>query len=1089
MSEQANEIRRRGRFGLWMVLSLALLMAVAGAGLLALTGRPLPAPGWVVASIEARVNRKLDGLAEVKIGGVQLTVQDNLAPRVQLTNLSVVDARGERIATLPEMRVRFNRMDLLQGRLQPDELALSGAAVTLRRNAQGDINLSFGTEAGLPRKPITSLGEVLAEVDRVLATPVLSGISSIRADALSLTLIDARAGRTWQVGDGRLALMQDDSSVSIELGFGLVNPTGGDPARTVVTFVTRKGSPEARVTARVDNVAAADIAAQAPALAFLKVVEAPISGDFRGAIGADGQIGRVDGRLTFGAGDVRPTAGTRPIAFDSGTLAFHYDPQTRKVTFSEASVQSASLRVRATGHAYLGDMQTGLPKSLVGQVHVSEVKVDPAGLFQKPVQFSDGAIDLKLRLEPFDLRLGQLMLKEGPRRIEANGDFTATSKGWKVSLNAALNQISHSDLLALWPVFLVPQTREWLAENVQTGNLFNVRAAMRLDPGSEPRVSLGYDFRDADVRFMKTMPPIQAGRGYAVLEDKTYTMVVDAGHVVAPQGGNVDVAGSVFEVPDVTIKPPPAVVKLKTDSTITAALSLLDSEPFRFLTKAGEPVDLADGRARLNAEIDLPLADEIDLPDINVKVDGVLTGVSSDKLVKGHRLTSDQLRVRVSDDEITVGGKGKLGVLPIDVTWSQSIAPGKGKTSNVTGTAELSEAFLKEFHIGLPPGALRGKAEAQLSAVLSKKAGTFTLGSDLAGVSLSMPEIGVYKAPGSKGKLLIEGRLGEPARIDKLEIQAGGLNGLGSVHLNPDGSLRLARFDRLRLGTWFTGAVDLKGRGVGRAAAIDIRSGSADLRRAKFGKAKQVEAVPITVALNRLTVSNGIALTGLNGEFTTLGGFNGSFTAGVNGAPVQVKGTVVPSQDGTAVRIQAPDAGAVMAAAKVFANGRGGQMDLTLIPRGEQGQYDGHLNISNIKVVRAPGLAKLLEAISIIGLIDQLNGPGIGFSDVNADFRLTPDAIDVTKGSGVGPSMGISAAGLFHLGTESFDMQGVISPIYFLNGIGSVLTRAGEGLFGFSYTLKGTPDQPKVSVNPFSILTPGMFRDLFRRPAPSLGKQ
>ena len=65
-------------------------------------------------------------------------------------------------------------------------------------------------------------------------------------------------------------------------------------------------------------------------------------------------------------------------------------------------------------------------------------------------------------------------------------------------------------------------------------------------------------------------------------------------------------------------------------------------------------------------------------------------------------------------------------------------------------------------------------------------------------------------------------------------------------------------------------------------------------------------------------------------------------------------------------------------------------------------------------------------------------------------------------------------------------MQGVISPIYMLNGIGAALTREGEGLFGFSYRLGGSSDDPSVSVNPLSILTPGMFREIFRRPVPRL---
>ena len=64
------------------------------------------------------------------------------------------------------------------------------------------------------------------------------------------------------------------------------------------------------------------------------------------------------------------------------------------------------------------------------------------------------------------------------------------------------------------------------------------------------------------------------------------------------------------------------------------------------------------------------------------------------------------------------------------------------------------------------------------------------------------------------------------------------------------------------------------------------------------------------------------------------------------------------------------------------------------------------------------------------------------------------------------------------------DFRGVVSPVYFLNGIGSILTRRGEGLFGFNYRMTGPASGPSVGVNPLSILTPGAFRQLFRRAPP-----
>jgi hypothetical protein len=1088
MSDTPKEIRRRGRFGLWALLSLALLVVVTAAGLAAVTGRPIVAPGWAVVEVESRVNDRLAGAASLSLGSAELLIDGHFVPRVRLTDLRVLDARGDQVAYLPELRVTFSLPALLDGRLSPSELTVSGASLALHRDMNGGLNLALGREIGTRPGEVRTIGGVLQTIDRVLANPVLAGLTRIRADALTLTLDDARAGRVWQVGDGRLTLVQDAREVSIELGFGLANGNG-DPATAVMTFVSRKGSPEARIAVRVDNVAAPDVAAQAPALTFLKVVDAPISGDFRASVGGDGQIGALEGRLDFGAGALQPRASITPIRFDRGTLAFSYDPAARKVTFTEASVQSPVLRVRATGQAYLRDTETGLPRTLLAQVKFTQVMVDPARLFEKPLRFSEGAVDLRLRLDPFDLRLGQLMLMQGDRRIEAQGDFTATDKGWQVSLDAALNEISHTDLLALWPVDLVPQTRDWLTENVQTGLLFNVNAGLRLSPGAAPRLSLGYEFTDADVRFIKTLPPIQQGRGYATIADTTYTMVVDAGHVAAPQGGDIDVAGSVFEVPDITVKPPPAEVKLKTDSTITAALSLLDQPPFGFMTKAGLPVDLADGRARLDVDIRLPLADKILLPDVIFDASGTLTGVSSGTLVKNRVVTADSLTLSVNNDRIAISGAGRLGRLPVNVVWTQGLGPGAGGKSHVEGTVELSQAFVDEFRLGLPPGAVTGTGTGTLSADLERGgAGRFTLTSDLANVGLAIPEIGWSKPAATPGKLEVAGALGDPPLIERLVVEGNGLSARGKVLLNLNGSLNVARFDRVKVGGWLDGAVDLTGRGAGRGIAVTMRSGHIDLRHATFKRsAVRGQAVPITLSLDRLTVSKGIDLTAFRGDFTTLGGFNGTFTAQVNGT-AKVSGTVVPSADGTAVRLRADDAGAVIGGAGVFDRGRGGKFDLTLTPRAEAGEYDGHLSITEIKVVKAPALADLLSAISIVGMLDQLNGPGILFTDVSADFRLTPDAIEVTKGSAIGPSLGISAAGLYELSTGVFDMQGVISPLYLLNGIGSVLTREGEGLFGFSYKLRGSAGAPKVSVNPLSILTPGMFRDLFRAAPPKLDK-
>ena len=142
------------------------------------------------------------------------------------------------------------------------------------------------------------------------------------------------------------------------------------------------------------------------------------------------------------------------------------------------------------------------------------------------------------------------------------------------------------------------------------------------------------------------------------------------------------------------------------------------------------------------------------------------------------------------------------------------------------------------------------------------------------------------------------------------------------------------------------------------------------------------------------------------------------------------------------------------------------------------------MTISRMRLTDAPAMASLLDGISVVGLLDELEGPGLFFDTVEAEFRMDDSRVVLDRAAAVGASLGISLDGTYDLAGRQMDMQGVISPIYLVNSVGSFLTRPGEGLFGFSFLMRGPAGSPRVEVNPLSILTPGMFREIFRRPPP-----
>lgn len=1088
--------RRHRRFSLTLILTLVIMALVFGFLTMAYTGKTLRLPVWLVAEFETRLNDGLDGTrvplgTALSVGEVEFGVDRAFVPGFRLADIRLIRASGRAILTLPEAQVTFDPQALLSGQIRPSSLRLIGARMAVRRDENGKLDLSLG-DGGNGAGP-QSFGQVLDVIDRVLSSPTLSGLKTIEADGLTLTLSDARAGRSWEVGDGRLVVENRADSVAAELSMTLLQ--GAEPAQATFSVVSAKAGGSAKVTATVDKVAAGDIAALAPPLAWLGFVRAPISGRFAGSLGEDGQLAGLTAELGLAAGTLEPGKDARPIPFERAAMSLAFDPASARLTLSALTVESPSLRLRANGQSDLlgpsgGPLAPGeLPEVFLGQISFSEVKIDPEGLFSEPVRFSQGALDLRLHLDPFRLEIGQLTLVEADERLVMSGAITAASGGWDGAVDVNLDRIGTDRLLKIWPVSVVPKTRTWFADNIGQGTLFNVDAALRLTPGATPRFSLGYEFADTKVRFVKTLPPILDGSGHSTLENNTYTVFLEQGHLLAPEGGRVDADGSVFQVQDITKRPATAKVTLATVSDLTAVLSLLDQEPFNFLSRAEQPVNLGEGKARLLASITLPLKPRVTFPEITYDVTGTIRDFSSTVLVPGRVLKAPLVEVKVDTEGLQLAGKGTLGKLPLDITYLQGFGPEQKGRARINGTVMLSDTALQDLGVALPAGSIKGEAPAAIDVALRKgQAPRLTLTSNLVGLALRLDPIGWAKAADKRGSLDLEASLGPRPEVESLTIAAPGLKATGRISTVEGGGLDKARFSSVKAGDWLDAEVVLTGRGKGRDVDIAVTGGSLDIRKlpsSDKGLGAPGGGGPLTLQLDRLIVSDGISFTDFRGEFSPAGGLNGRFAASVNGQGAVV-GTVVPARGGSAIRITSDNAGTVMAAAGVFDKGRGGNLDLTLTPRGPPGHYDGRATFSRLRIQDAPGLAELLSAISVVGLLEQMNGEGLAFNNGAMDFILTPEAVEITQGSAVGASLGISFAGLYVSKGAKLDLQGVISPIYLVNGIGAIFSRRGEGLFGFNYRVTGTADNPDVAVNPLSILTPGMFREIFRAAPPNL---
>lgn len=1073
---------RLRRLGIWSVVAGVIFSGLIGGLILWGIGQTLTMPDWLRNRIESRIEQNLGGFL-ISFGDVEMVVNRGWRPRVRLRDVTLSEANGRPVLQLSDAQASLAMRPLLRGRVQPKSISLTGAFVTLRREAEGRLSLALGRDPAVVRKAAT-VPELIAEWDRLLTQPPLSSLVSVEMEALTLRYDDLSRNRSWSLDGGQITLSREAGNLGLASSFSLLN--GGAQAGLIeANFSSRIGDTAAAIGISISDIPAQDIAAQSVALAWLDVLRAPISGALRASVESDGALGPLSATLQIGAGVLQPTDATRPVPFDGARSYFTYAPREQLLVFDEVSVASAWGSGTADGQAYL-DIEAGTFGNLIGQLSFSDLSLNPDDLYESPVRIPGASADFRLELAPFRVTLGEMLVSLPESQLHLSGDFAADPEGWTLAVDGAMDSLTTEKLKRLWPERAAPKPRKWVSENVSGGQLDDASLALRIRPGTRPNLYLDFSFDDTEVKFVKTLPPIIGASGQVTIAKDRFVVTATGGEVMADQGGPVDVTGTSFIIPEMAVKPAtPAVVRIKAGGSVTSFLSLLNRPPVSVLRNTPLPVDMAGGEAELTGTLALPLKPKVPFEELEFHFAGEIDNVESTVLVPGQTVASPVMEIAGDQEAIRLSGAGRIGPVPVTARWRQPLGKDVAQGSRLEGEIELSPQLIETFGIGLPANSVSGRGSGAFTLDLAGgQPPRLTLSSDLRGVGLSLPPLGWSKPASAAGLLELAAVLGDRTRIDSLVLRGSGLSAEGTLTGRAGGGLDRAMFRSVRLGGWLDASVELIGRGSG-APDIHVLSGSLDLRKATFGSGQggSVDTGSLEVALDRLQVTDTIALTRFSGQFRTAGGLKGPFQGKVNGQ-TEIAGEIQPQSGRSAVRIRSDDAGGVLRSAALLTKARGGSFDLSLRPGVRTGQFDGTLEIDNTRIHDAPAIAALLNAISVVGLIDEMSGQGILFSDVDARFRLGPSQITVFESSATGPSMGLSMDGTFDVRSATLRMQGVISPFYIVNQVGNLIARKGEGVFGFNFTLTGPARNPRVSVNPLSGLAPGFLRDIMRSAPP-----
>ncbi|MEM9320996.1 MAG: hypothetical protein AAGA70_18630, partial [Pseudomonadota bacterium] len=280
--------RRARRAGKWSILSLSVIGILSGLAVLLILDQTVRAPEWLRERIASRLEQNMGGL-QMSFGDVQMVIHEGWRPRVSLRDVVITEADGRPILTLSDLRSSVAMRPLLRGQVQPKQIEMTGALISLRRDRNGAFALAFEGGSGQVATDRT-LPSLIEEVDAVFEIPAFAALTELSASQIRLHYEDAMSGQTWTVDSGSVRLTRDADELN--LGANISVLSARDFASTVeVNYASQIGETEATFGLTLSDVPARDIASQSLALAWLEPLRAPLSGALRGSINADGTLG------------------------------------------------------------------------------------------------------------------------------------------------------------------------------------------------------------------------------------------------------------------------------------------------------------------------------------------------------------------------------------------------------------------------------------------------------------------------------------------------------------------------------------------------------------------------------------------------------------------------------------------------------------------------------------------------------------------------------------------------------------------------------------------------------------------------------
>ncbi|MBL4601792.1 MAG: AsmA-like C-terminal domain-containing protein [Emcibacteraceae bacterium] len=688
--------------------------------------------------------------------------------------------------------------------------------------------------------------------------------------------------------------------------------------------------------------------------------------------------------------------------------------------------------------------------------------------------------------------------------VNAEGSISNIRNDPDVMILADVENMPLVNLKTYWPPRLLKNARVWIEKNITGGMItdgvinVNIRPEMwALEILPDDSFIFNFNVVEGSSHFLKPMPQLTGLTGKATLRLNHFLLTVESGKVE-----NVDIKNGVLHFNNIAKKGLAiAHFELPISGRVEEILKVIDYKPLGYPSLYGIKQDSILGDAETLLTLDFPLIKELKIKDVSFDVQAEIAQLYIPKLSDSLSLSNGEMSLSVNRDGITSNGKIILNGVGFTAQWQEDFTKTKEYPTTYIIEGDVEGDEWNNLLLPFEPY-VSGPAHASLTlygkgAGLKIGAGRF----DLKDSRIEFEPIGWVKEHNdiASADFTLEFEENGIINVNDIVFKSEGLD--SEISLVYDGerasrlyveNLKMPDNDFSSLFEWDQEnelyQVSIKGEQFNAVPIMDIvLNPTVEGEEADLPDFNLAGSVANVMMYNDVVMQETTVLTGYIANEVIDFGYSGKWDE-----DRRLSIIIASGEDASApqrLTLDTNDAGQALRALDFFTSGDQGDLLINAdMIRQEKGYaMTGTIKAGDFSVANSKAFSELLKEKEFVKAQEELEKNGLSFSSFEGDFKQYDDIFTIKSGSAKGPTLGVTLDGFVDQKYDEISLDGTIIPAYGLNSflsnipiLGTIIAGGkGEGVFAATYNMKGTIDDPQVSINPLMALAPGIFRKIF----------